>query len=743
MLSLLLLLMRKGLQTGILLFLLMVVFSHAHAKQGDTIDSYQADVTNKMAIANDYHQKLQRMQSRISSLEAESSQLDVIGPRTNELEDQLSDLRIDGPTQIESFRERLKSGVDKKHNKIEKELNRAQQTVNEKRQKLDSAWKQMKTTKNYNLQSLVQQGPLTANIQKLLDDTFNAVTEKEEEKSLVISELKQGLFCSQCDRSKHEVEKEERMSFKKHLRKVNGRPVARPEKIIEKEKKYDQKIESLKKRMRNQREKIVDLATKKHEHKVKNLRKEVHSGQLKYDADVQTIDAALVQAKTRRDAKQGALVAEKKELEKGIRKKETAMNKKIRKLGDDIQKREADFEQKKNELAVKLQGLKSQEEVLIVSLSRAKAVYRSSLRKAKKMAKYSYRKERIRKKRQVRQARSAWIAAERGHQYTVMKSRRAWLDSRNAESRTPNPKVAEQSRKKQKALNDYQRVKQVAEAEEVWDEKAYYAATKAQAESIAAKEEERILSEARITPLAEGASISSGAIEATKQYAKQAKARIMESFQKQKALEALGRGALFVEAPAVEKPIRKQSELPDYALDTSELRDEKSILTSLGDSGRRFYDGLPEVTKARIQKNIEKLRHPVNTIRASIKNRVRAFKNYAGYALLKGVVRESLGRPDGSVMGDIADSLESSVRIDPVRVVKRELMGAVDDLAVEGVVAMRSKQAGREFSEPEKWTERAFARAQLFGTNLNKHFKGLLKSVDETFNGATTMLMEE
>jgi len=54
----------------------------------------------------------------------------------------------------------------------------------------------------------------------------------QERKRLVLEQLRQGYYCSQCTRSKIEIEEQEHISFEQHLIKVNGHPVPAPQDVI-------------------------------------------------------------------------------------------------------------------------------------------------------------------------------------------------------------------------------------------------------------------------------------------------------------------------------------------------------------------------------------------------------------------------------------------------------------------------------------------------------------------------------
>ena len=62
------------------------------------------------------------------------------------------------------------------------------------------------------------------------------------ERDHALQEMRSGLFCDQCWRTKSEIEKGGE-NFAQHLQRVNGQAVASPERLAEKEKEYDDRIE--------------------------------------------------------------------------------------------------------------------------------------------------------------------------------------------------------------------------------------------------------------------------------------------------------------------------------------------------------------------------------------------------------------------------------------------------------------------------------------------------------------------
>src|SRR5690606_15159991 len=71
------------------------------------------------------------------------------------------------------------------------------------------------------------------------------------EKANALAELRSGLFCSQCNRPKSQIERETGQSFQSHLTEVSGVPkAASPEAIQVKSDEYDRKIADLQEKIR-------------------------------------------------------------------------------------------------------------------------------------------------------------------------------------------------------------------------------------------------------------------------------------------------------------------------------------------------------------------------------------------------------------------------------------------------------------------------------------------------------------
>jgi hypothetical protein len=71
------------------------------------------------------------------------------------------------------------------------------------------------------------------------------ISELLRQKELALEEMRHGLFCSKCRRSKSEIERAEHVSFEKHLQDVRGQAIALPEFLQEKAAFYDRQIAAL------------------------------------------------------------------------------------------------------------------------------------------------------------------------------------------------------------------------------------------------------------------------------------------------------------------------------------------------------------------------------------------------------------------------------------------------------------------------------------------------------------------
>jgi len=81
---------------------------------------------------------------------------------------------------------------------------------------------------------------------KQIDDLQAQKNKLTSEKSIAISQLKQGKFCSVCKKSKIEIEKTLGISFEEHLKNVNGKEIpASPEVIKQKTEEYNKRLKDL------------------------------------------------------------------------------------------------------------------------------------------------------------------------------------------------------------------------------------------------------------------------------------------------------------------------------------------------------------------------------------------------------------------------------------------------------------------------------------------------------------------
>ena len=129
--------------------------------------------------------------------------------------------------------------------------------------------------------------------QRIYDNKIK-IQQLQREKEQVLDEMRNGLFCSECKRSKREIERTG-VGFEKHLRDVNGHPVASAATLAEKAAFYDRQIAAL----QNQ---INDLE------RMKGQLADVASRQ----ADMERQRAAAAQARQQRDSQ---LAAERRQME--------------------------------------------------------------------------------------------------------------------------------------------------------------------------------------------------------------------------------------------------------------------------------------------------------------------------------------------------------------------------------------------------------------------------------------------
>lgn len=81
-------------------------------------------------------------------------------------------------------------------------------------------------------------------------DASSEASSKIREKQEVLSELRQGYYCSKCNRSKSELDRTSE-GFEHHLERVKGQPVPAPQSVInQREAEFDREINNLNSRRR-------------------------------------------------------------------------------------------------------------------------------------------------------------------------------------------------------------------------------------------------------------------------------------------------------------------------------------------------------------------------------------------------------------------------------------------------------------------------------------------------------------
>ncbi|MHA7775385.1 hypothetical protein [Roseibium sp. M-1] len=148
----------------------------------------------------------------------------------------------------------------------------------------------------------LQQTPLDtsridAEIAALKDD----IRDFEDYRARAIQELRQGFYCSQCNRPASQIVKETGTSFKQHLRNVNGRAIPMSEsKIAEKKKQFDRQLEQLVTKLKA-REDQRDRQIKDHKEKIAKLQQAINEEYDDYNARKAAFDADMAEAKQKHE----------------------------------------------------------------------------------------------------------------------------------------------------------------------------------------------------------------------------------------------------------------------------------------------------------------------------------------------------------------------------------------------------------------------------------------------------------
>ncbi len=213
--------------------LIAAVPSHANERSRLIAQQCPAFVTAVSELKNT------RLQIRVN--EAAILDRKQQGPEIFDLKAKLDQLTRSKPAEIESDRVRFLADMQSKTNDLEVQQDKAIAELRRQRDELTNRNQTRLAALQTKYDGLIANEP---NRDKLLADANAKLQQAKNEKRIVMAELRTGKFCSECSRSKYEIEKQTNVDFDTHLRDVNGYAVMREDKLLERERRFDRQIAS-------------------------------------------------------------------------------------------------------------------------------------------------------------------------------------------------------------------------------------------------------------------------------------------------------------------------------------------------------------------------------------------------------------------------------------------------------------------------------------------------------------------
>jgi hypothetical protein len=193
-----------------------------------------------MADSN-IEQQLRNIQLKKQELVASLNSVNSTGENTLNIEDQFNKIQKEEPKKIIEFRQKLANLEIKTNNEIDSKYTKSVFDYTEKfNENFNSLTGQLNKEKSI-CENLTKSGPPVGNLNNQLSASDKKIDELRSQKSIVMAQLRTGLCCSECKRTKLELEAAGE-NFEAHLKRVGGTAIITQEDIKEKEKKYDEPI---------------------------------------------------------------------------------------------------------------------------------------------------------------------------------------------------------------------------------------------------------------------------------------------------------------------------------------------------------------------------------------------------------------------------------------------------------------------------------------------------------------------
>lgn len=339
------------------------------------------------------------------------------GPEVFDFKAKLDLLTREKPAEIEKDRTRFLADMQRKTNDVKVQQDTAIAKLRRQRDELRSRNETRLAALQIKYDGLIANEP---DRDKLLADANAKLQQAKNERRIVMAELRTGKFCSECSRSKYEIEKQTNVDFDTHLRDVNGYAVMREDKLLERERRFDSQIASAQNGIDRAHKKISD-----YDKDTQETLDEMTNLKVGGVEEVNSLDRRIV---AQQEARYDALMKASNELEVGkqrYRKAETDRKNEVEDLRSRIDSRETSYRNEVAELQTALADAHSKERLASSTFFDA----RRSCRKIIAQNEKANAQEEIDKRAKGLQGKRRWAQASYNDTLGLERARRSALDS--------------------------------------------------------------------------------------------------------------------------------------------------------------------------------------------------------------------------------------------------------------------------------------------------------------------------
>lgn len=387
----------------------------------------------KRKAFDDLNARLSAANARLSAAQAALNQLEVKGPQTSAIDDRVSGLKVSGPQQIAVFRARLKKLITDEDAKIRLEHQQALEKLAKAQADDDAKYAQDAAARKKFFQRLLMDGSATTKaLESARDGAVDAAQDARDKKESVMDELRSGFFCSECSRSKSEIEEQDDISFEAHLVKVSGSAVMLPAKLKEREDGFDSRIQTLEARAVAAQAKL-DTAWDRHRKDVETSRnKELGEMEVARGESAKRNQADRTAAEGNAKNRLAQLASESQALEAEIAAKEVELAALIKRLENESAANAENFRKQRASLTSSVASLRSERAALLASTRAAHQAYAESQRGGTDVVDRASVMQDVADRQNRNRLRKSWL--DDAHDYTVAQARnaRARLDGMDA-----------------------------------------------------------------------------------------------------------------------------------------------------------------------------------------------------------------------------------------------------------------------------------------------------------------------